>query len=190
MQERSFKEKLLLLLSAILSASVTPFAIMRFTQEQWASALLDTSVVCVMLGLLLHVYFTHETRGPGIIISLTFIVAALGSIYLLGNGQIYWAYPALSGTFFLLESRQAALFNALTFVAIGTMLWSSLNAIEVFTVSLTLLATTLFACSFALTAREAEFALRLSRLEYFRRSLITVSFPVWTTFPRYPVAAI
>ena len=152
MQERSFKEKLLLLLSAILSVSVTPFAIMRFTQEQWASALLDTSVVCVMLGLFLHVYYTHETRGPGIFISLIFIVAALGSIYLLGNGQIYWAYPALTASFFLLKTRYAAALSAASFVAIEIMLWNTTPPDVMFTISLTLLTSVLFAYSFAATA--------------------------------------
>ena len=156
MAGRSFKEMPLLIFSAILAVTVSPLAILRVNEGMWAVALLDSCIVAVMLGLFLHVYLSRETRGAGVLMALIFVVGALASLLLQGVEQIYWAYPALSGTFFLLESRQAALFNALTFVAIGTMLWSSLNAIEVFTVSLTLLATTLFACSFALTAKRQQ----------------------------------
>lgn len=160
MTGRSFKEKLLLLLTAILAVAVTPFAIMRFRHEQWAAALLDTSVVCVMLGLFLHVYFTRATRGPGIILSLIFTVAALGSIFLLGNGQVYWAYPALTAAFFLLKTRYAAALSVVSLLAIEAMLWSTTSPAAIFTISLTLLTSMLFAYSFAVTASNQRSRLR------------------------------
>ena len=162
MMGRSFKEKLLLLLCAILAVAVTPFAILRFRHDQWPAALLDTSVVCVMLGLFLHVYFTRETRVPGIALSLIFTVAALGSIYLLGNGQIYWAYPALTAAFFLLETRYAALFSGASLLAIEAMLWRTTPAATIFTITLTLLTSMLFAYAFAVTASRQRS--RLSQL--------------------------
>jgi len=160
MTGRSFKEKLLLLLCAILAVAVTPFAIMRFRHEQWPAALLDISIVCVMLGLFLHVYFTRETRGPGIVLSLIFTVAALGSMFLLGNDQIYWAYPALTAAFFLLKTRYAALLSAVSLLAIEAMLWNSTPPAVIFTISLTLLTSMLFAYAFAVTASNQRSRLR------------------------------
>ena len=157
---RSFKEKLLLLLTAILAVAVTPFAIMRFRHEQWAAALLDTSIIFVMLGLFLHVYFTRQTRGPGITLSLIFTVAALGSIFLLGIGQIYWAYPALTAAFFLLKTRYAALLSVVSLLAIEAMLWNSASPATIFTISLTLVTGVLFAYSFAITANRQRSRLR------------------------------
>ena len=161
MTGRSFKENLLMLLCAILAVAVTPFAIMRFRHDQWAAALLDSSVVCVMLGLFLHVYFTRETRVPGIALSLIFTVAALGSIYLLGNGQIFWAYPALAAAFFLLETRYAALLTAVSLLAIEAMLWRTTPAATIFTITLTLLTSMLFAYAFAVTASRQRSRLSL-----------------------------
>jgi diguanylate cyclase (GGDEF)-like protein len=160
MMGRSFKEKLLLLLCAILAGAVMPFAIMRFRHEQWPAALLDTSVVCVMLGLFLHVYFTRETRIPGIVLSLIFTVAALGSMYLLGDGQIFWAYPALTAAFFLLKTRYAVLLSAVSLLAIEAMLWNSTPVPTIFTITLTLLTSMLAAYSFALTANRQRSRLR------------------------------
>jgi hypothetical protein len=41
MMERSIKEQLLLLLSGVLAVAVTPFAIFRLANEQWAIAILE-----------------------------------------------------------------------------------------------------------------------------------------------------
>ena len=160
MMRRSFKEKLLLLLSSILAVTVTPFAVIRFRYEQWPSALLDVSVVCVMLGLFLHVYFTRETRIPGIALSLIFTVAALGSIYLLGIGQIYWAYPALTSAFFLLKIRYATLLAAVSLFIIEIMLWRLTSITTIFTITLPLLTSILFAYAFAVTANYQRSRLR------------------------------
>ncbi|RLA55044.1 MAG: hypothetical protein DRQ65_00730 [Gammaproteobacteria bacterium] len=160
MMGRSFKEILLLLLCAIPAGAVMPFAIMRFRHEQWPAALLDASFVCVLLGLFLHVYFTRETRVPGVVLSLIFMVATLGSIYLLGNGQIYWAFPALTVAFYLLETRYAALLSALSLLAIEAMLWSSTPAATMLTITLTLLTSMLCAYSFAATVNRQRTRLK------------------------------
>lgn len=166
MTERSFKEILLLLLSAILFVAIIPFAIFRFRAEQWQAALFDSSVICVMLGLFLHVYFNRETRGPGVVMALTFVAASLGSMHLLGSSQIYWIYPALSASFFLLETRQAAILSMLSIAATVALFWTEFTATTMLTVFLTLITSILFAYSFALTAKRQQSKLqRLATLD-------------------------
>lgn len=160
MKRRSFKEIQLLLISAILAFTVTPFAILRLSEQQWAVAALDIGIVCVMVGLFLEVYYGRETRGPGTVIALIFIIAALGTIYLEGIGQVYWAYPALTAAFFLLETRLAVFVSAACMASIWVMLSGAVQPSIMFTVSLTLLTNSLFAYSFALTARRQRSTLK------------------------------
>ncbi|MFK8049837.1 MAG: GGDEF domain-containing protein [Halioglobus sp.] len=161
MKGRSFQEILLLLLTAILAAAVTPFAVLRILEEQWATAILDTSIVVVMLGLFLKVYFTHETKVPGFVVALSFIASALGSLHLQGMSQLYWLYPALTAAFFLLSATHAMLLCAASLLAIWVMLVGNVTPLVLFTVSLTILTNILFAYAFALTAKRQNSALEL-----------------------------
>lgn len=153
MIKRSFKEVQLLLITSILAAAVIPFAVIRLQGEQWAVGLLDLGIVGVMLSLFAHVYISHETRWPGIIVALTFIVAALGSLHLKGPSQIFWAYPALTATFFLLKTKHALQLSVISFIAILAMLWNTAPKAMLVTISLTLLTNILFAYAFARTAK-------------------------------------
>lgn len=159
MKGRSFQEVLLLLLTAILTVAVAPFALFRLLDEQWAAAILDTSIVAIMCGLFLQVYFTHETRGPGFVVALTFIAAALGSLHLQGISQLYWLYPALTAAFFLLSATRAMVLCSVSLLAIWVMLWNAVTPLILFTVTLTMLTNILFAYSFALTAKRQTTAL-------------------------------
>ena len=153
MQERSIREKLLLLLSGITAIAVTPFALFRVASEQWALVILDMSIVCVLVGLFLHVYVNRETRGSAIVMALTGIAASLASMHLHGTSQILWLYPALTTVFFLLELKQAILISVLALAATAIVFWGEGSSIALFTLAATLLTNTLFAYAFSLTAK-------------------------------------
>lgn len=159
MKGRSFQEVLLLLLTAILAAAVAPFAVFRLIDQQWATAIFDSSIVVIMFGLFLHVYYTRETKVPGFVVALSFIAAALGSLHLQGMTQLYWLYPAFTAAFFLLSATHAMLLGSVSLLAIWVMLWGSVTPLVLFTVSLTLLTNIFFAYSFALTAKRQTSAL-------------------------------
>jgi diguanylate cyclase (GGDEF)-like protein len=157
---RSKKEILLLLLSGILTVLVTPFAYVRLRDEQWTIAALDIGIVCIMLLLFFYVYVSRRTRAAGIVMALAFIAAALTTTLLLGASQIYWAYPALMSAFFLLETRHAVIFSVGFVCSFLAILWVELPALELASISLTLVTTILFAYSFALTNRQQQYRLR------------------------------
>ena len=160
MTTRSFKEVQLLLITSVLAAAVTPFAIVRLQEQQWALGLLDFGIVSVMLGLFAHVYLSHETRVPSIVISVTFVVASIGSVSLQGVSQILWAYPALVATFFLLKTKYAVPVSSASFLIIIGLLWNSVSDTVLVTISLTLLTNILFSYSFALTAKRQRATLK------------------------------
>jgi len=159
MKGRSFQEVLLLLLTAILALAVTPFAILRLIEQEWATAILDTSIVAIMGGLFLLVYFTRETQVPGFVMAMSFIAAALGSLHLQGLNQLYWLYPALTAAFFLLSATRAVVLGVTSLLAIWAMLWGTVTPFVMFTISLTMLTNILFAYSFARTAKRQNLAL-------------------------------
>jgi diguanylate cyclase (GGDEF)-like protein len=151
--KRSFSETRLLLLSSILAVMLIPLAVMLLQDGQWAAAILDFCIIWVMVGLFLHVLLHHETRLSGIVMAVVLVVGALGTLYLQGLGRIFWLYPSLTATFFLLSNRPALLLSSVAFLAMLAMVWEHLSRLELFTVSLTMLTTILFAFSFSLIAR-------------------------------------
>lgn len=159
-KRRSIKEALLLLLSSIMAAAVTPLAIARLRDKQLTMAALDIGVVCIMLLLFLYVFVTRKTRGPGIVMALVFIAGAFMTTLLLGKEQIFWAYPALAAAFFLLDTRQAVVLSLGFASSVLAILWKDISIIEAGTIALTMLTTILLTWSFALTNRQQQAQLR------------------------------
>ena len=139
MQKRTVKETLLLSLSAILAAAVSPFAYMRLRGDAWSVAILDTSIVFLMLIIFVYVYFTRNTRTPGIVMALVFIGGALITMQLLGPAQLFWVYPAMTAAFFMLDTRQAVFLAAVSFCSVLAMLWESYSLVQLATTLATIL---------------------------------------------------
>jgi diguanylate cyclase (GGDEF)-like protein len=159
-QKRSVKELVLLLLSGTLATAITPFVYIRLRDAQWTMAFFELGIVCIMSLLFLLVYVSRRTRTAGVIMALAFIAAGLMTALLLGVNQVYWAYPALVVSFFMLDTRQASILSGGFVCCFLAILWDDVRAIDLATICLTLITTILLAYAFALTARRQHTALR------------------------------
>ena len=96
-----------IILSVAGALGVLPFAILRFMQQAWAAAILDTIVVLGFLTLGAYVYRTHKTRVASIAVALLCMAGVLSTVYLVGPQQAYWLYPAMVAVFYLMRPREA-----------------------------------------------------------------------------------
>tara|TARA_R110002049_G_scaffold23490_27_gene82744 strand:+ start:321 stop:1409 length:1089 start_codon:yes stop_codon:yes gene_type:complete len=150
---RTVKETLLLLLSGILAVSVTLLAYRRLLDSNWTLALVDMGFVAIMLLLFLFVYVGRKTRAASILIALGFIAAALISVLLLGDSEIFWAFPALMVAYFMLDARQATILTGGFAGCFLAIVWDDLSATEIIKIWLALVVTVLLANAFSLTNR-------------------------------------
>jgi diguanylate cyclase len=138
-----------LLLSAAGALGVTPFAVMRWLTRDWIVAIIDTAIVAGFVFLGTYVYRTHNVRVANIAIALLCIAGALATVYLRGIPQIYWVYPAVMATFYLLKPHEAI---ALTLTVTAILLPELIRNTDTFltsTVVITILVTSVFAFAFS-----------------------------------------
>ena len=154
---KSVETYLPLILSAAGGLGVLPFAILRFMQQQWVAATIDSIIVCGFLILGTYVYRTRRIRVASIAIAVLCMSGVVSTVYVIGPHQIYWAFPAIMAVFYLISPREAVVATILTAVSLLPALLPSSDSHETTTILITLLVTAAFALAFSLiTSRQRE----------------------------------
>jgi len=129
--------------------SITPFAVMRFVQGDWLVCLVDAIMVLSMFSLWLYVKLTRKVDFASkalVFIALSGLVIV---IYLKGPSLLFWAYPTLIGTFFLLAPNLAMLLTLITISAIIPSLTNQMTMTDITLTVITLVINNIFAYVFA-----------------------------------------
>lgn len=152
-----------LILSAAGALGVLPFAVIRYLQGNWAAAVIDTVIVAGLLVLGVYVYRTRRVRLASIALSLFCIFGALSTVYIIGPHQVYWAYPALMGVFYLMRPKEAIVLALLTVTGLLPALLSSSDTHATTTIIITVIVMSTFAFAFSIvTNRQREQLLHLA----------------------------
>jgi diguanylate cyclase (GGDEF)-like protein len=147
------EEYLPLLLGIVGAVGVFPFAIIRFLNEDYLIALVDTVLVVGLAGLSWFLYKTHNVRVASVSLSLLAISGLLLTSYMKGATQIYWIYPVLVGVFFLIERREALLISVLTIGALTPMMVGNFESFALVSILITISVTSGLAYAFATITR-------------------------------------
>ncbi len=146
-----------LILSAAGSLGVLPFAILRYMQGAWMAAVMDTLIVVGFLAFGTYAYRTQRVRAASVAIALFCVTGVLATVYIIGPRQIYWAFPALIGVFYLLRPREAIVLAVVTLLALIPVLLPAADSQETTTVVVTFMVTSMIALAFSLiTSRQRE----------------------------------
>jgi diguanylate cyclase (GGDEF)-like protein len=146
-----------LILSAAGSLGVLPFAILRYMQGAWVAAVMDTLIVVGFLAFGTYAYRTQRVRAASVAIALICVTGVLATVYIIGPRQIYWAFPALIGVFYLLRPREAVVLAVVTLLALIPVLLPAADSQETTTVVVTFMVTSMIALAFSLiTSRQRE----------------------------------
>jgi len=139
-----------LLLSAAGAFGVAPFAVMRWMIGDWIIAIIDTFIVVGFIVLGTYVYRTRKVRGASIALAILCVAGALVTVYVRGTEQVYWVYPAIMASFYLLKPREAIIITMAMTAALLPQLLQNLPTFRVSTIASTFLVTTAFAYAFSL----------------------------------------
>jgi len=139
-----------LLLSTAGALGILPFAILRFIQGAWFAATLDTVMILGFIGLGTYVYKTRQVRGASVAFSALCAVGVVSTVYLIGPAQVYWAFPALVGIFYLIRPSEAVSLAIVMLAALIPAATASSDVYETITVAVTIIVTSAVAFAFAL----------------------------------------
>lgn len=147
--KKTTEEHVILTLSGISALALTPFVFMRFQAQDWIVGSLDLLIVIVAGILFTYVWRTGETKTPGRVLACAFITTVFLTVLIKGAVQTVWIYPALSATFFVLNTYIAAAVCIFMLLAIGVVIWPQLDTFEALQIYTTVFATLLFSYTFA-----------------------------------------
>jgi diguanylate cyclase (GGDEF)-like protein len=153
-----------LALSTVAVLGVLPFAVIRFANGDWMMAGVDTIIVTGFTFLGVSVLRPRRIRFASLSIVILCVAGVLTTVYIRGEQQIYWAYPALLATFYLAKPGEAVLISTLTIIALVPALVPRMEGIILTTTFVTLIATSVFAYAFAFLSRgQRDQLLQLAR---------------------------
>ncbi|HLU06141.1 MAG TPA: GGDEF domain-containing protein [Woeseiaceae bacterium] len=153
-----------LALSAVAVVGVLPFAFIRIANGDWTMAGIDTIIIMGFAFLGFSVLRPRRVRFASIAIAIFCVVGVLTTVYIRGEEQIFWAYPALLATFYLAKPGEAVLISTLTIIALVPALVPQMDGIILTTTFVTLIATSVFAYAFAFLSRgQRDQLLQLAR---------------------------
>ena len=164
MRKISVEAFLPLALSVLAALGVLPFAIIRFASGDWMMAAIDSLIVTGFTFLGVSVLRPRRVRFASISLAILCVVGVLTTVYVRGEHQIFWAYPALLATFYLAKPGEAVLIATLTIIALVPALVPKMDGITVATTFVTLMSTSAFAYAFAFLSRgQRDQLLQLAR---------------------------
>jgi diguanylate cyclase len=152
-----------LILSASGALGVAPFMVLRYMQQEWIAAIVDTIIVFGFLGLGIYVYRTRRVRFASIAIACFCIGGVITTVYVIGPHQVYWVYPALMAVFYLVRPREAIVFALIAVAALLPQMIGNVDSHSTLTIMITVIVMSSFAFAFALiTNRQREQLIQLA----------------------------
>lgn len=148
-RKRSHEESVLLALAAIGVVGVTPFAIYRAIQGQWLAAVFDAIIVIIVSAAFAYVWRTHNVRVPGLVVTISFTAVVVAINHVLGPSLIYWAFPTMAASYFLVKLNEAVVINIVAMLALLPVLVDGLSVLEATGVAITLILNNSFAYLYA-----------------------------------------
>lgn len=164
MRKLTVEAYLPLALSSVAVVGVLPFAVFRLLDGDWLMAVVDCLIIVGFAFLGISVLRPRRVRFASVSIAILCVSGVLTTVYVRGEVQIFWAYPAMLAVFYLVKPGEAVLIATIAIVALVPALVPALDAMSLTTIFATLIATSAFAYAFAyLTRGQRDQLLMLAR---------------------------
>ncbi|MFO8141769.1 MAG: GGDEF domain-containing protein [Marinobacter sp.] len=150
----------LLGISAILG--ITPFAIMRFVDGNAVAGFVDLGILAGIVASLAYAWVTGDTRRSGMVMAFIICTGAVAVGVVMGEAGLFWLFPCLVTTFFLVSSRIAAGLNIVSVLALMSMETAFSSQVQMWTFAAT--AATVSACAYVFAYRNQGQRERLEHL--------------------------
>lgn len=150
LNQKSLKEQLVLFGTALTILFLFPFSIYRFSIGDYSIGLVD-----LLMSLSLAIIFiqTANSKRAKYLNEIAVIGCMSGVAWIMsikGLGMIFWVFPSLGVTYFVLKSKQALAINLLFIAAITLIAFDALTKEQALSIYPSLLLVCLFGFAFSL----------------------------------------
>ena len=150
----------LLGISAILG--ITPFAILRFVEGNVVAGSVDLGILAGIVSSLVYSWVTGDTYRSGMFLACITCAGAVMVGAVMGEAGLFWLFPCLVTTFFLVSSRIAAGLNIASVLALMSIETAFSSQVQMWTFAAT--AATVSACAYVFAYRNQDQRERLEHL--------------------------
>ncbi|MBU2955047.1 GGDEF domain-containing protein [Marinobacter sp. F3R08] len=157
-----FRLSIITLLAASAILGITPFAAMRFLQGNTLAGVVDAAILTGILLTLSYAWVTGDTQRSGVVFAVIACGGAVTVGTLVGEPGLFWLYPCLVTTFFLVNPRLAALLNVASVVTLMVHGGAFRSDVQMWSFASTALVVS--ACAFVFANRNQDQRERLEHL--------------------------
>lgn len=143
------EEKILITVGFIGFISVFPFAVFRLLQNEIIAAIADFMLCFTLLACSVYVIKTHKVKGVKLVIAASSLALLCVTVYLFGVSQVFWAYPAILATYYMVSHKQALILSVITSVVVIALIYSEVERVYLGKILVTQLVTNFFAYVFS-----------------------------------------
>jgi diguanylate cyclase (GGDEF)-like protein len=140
---------IMLVISGGICLGISPFVVLRLIAQDYIIATLNSIIVLGTGFIFIYLYLTKNTSvaGKGIVLLTLFTLS--GTVLLKGAANVFWIYPALTATFFLIQPKLAAYMTSVFIFVILALIFEESSTIFLLTVAVSSVATFLFSFAFS-----------------------------------------
>lgn len=187
----STHNKLLMLGSVILTICLLPFAYYRFTTGDYLVAAIDSVVILLSMVLFVRAWY-YQIDHLNHPIAVSIMVCFITALHIRGSEIIFWLYPIITATYFLVPTRQAVTINILGLLSTLPAMIPVADLAQLSTIYITALLLGTFNFIYAIRAEIDESKLEMIAAEDSltgvenRRALDSRISEIIASFPRSP----
>ncbi|MGC8119795.1 GGDEF domain-containing protein [Marinobacter sp. VGCF2001] len=160
--KNDFRLSIITLLGISGFLGVTPFAVLRFMQGNVLAGTVDATILASLGGAMAYAWITGDTHRAGVLMA---VISAYGAVIvgtIVGDPGLFWLYPCLVTSFFLVGPRYAVIINlsAITLMMVIGLAFSSQEQMWSFAST----AVVVSACAYVFAHRNRSQRRRLEQL--------------------------
>ncbi len=141
---RSIEEIIIISAAIIMFATITPFSIYRYLNEQYLVALLEIVSVLIMCSIGAYVWKTRNTQVMSIFTAIFMLAGLVTFNYIIGTSILFWVYPIIMSVYFINSLKVSAAIVTPAIIALLPILIQEKSTIEVISIVVTLIICQLF----------------------------------------------
>jgi diguanylate cyclase (GGDEF)-like protein len=141
---------------------ITPFAVMRFLQDNLLAGVVDLGIMSSIFGGMVYAWVTGDTARSGFFMAVVCASGAIAVGAIVGEPGLFWLYPVLVTSFFLTESRYAMVINIAAVVGLMVHGVAFSSSVQMWTFATT--AVVVSCCAYAFAHRNEDQRERLEHL--------------------------
>lgn len=161
--KRSLHDQLILFGSGLPCLLLFPFSIYRFFIGDYGIGIIDFLISLGLVMIFLQSWYCLKVRYLNTLAVISFMIGILWIIHTKGLSMIFWAFPALFYSFFVLKSREALLVNILFLSGITLMFFDVLTSSQALSIYPSLILACFFGFVFSICAERQN--VKLLKLE-------------------------